>query len=93
MSSEGQEPLQALVQADAIRVTVELVRVGAGHGTAHESAEALRQCLLVLHAMSCLNTQSARVYVYTYIYIYICVYLYIYTYMCVYICASAEAPR
>ena len=41
-SSEGDEALHALVQADAIRVAVELVRVGAGHGTAHESAEAMR---------------------------------------------------
>jgi hypothetical protein len=52
LTTEGDLAIGALIEAGGIPVAVDLVGVGGGHGTAHESAEAIRQCLLALHAMA-----------------------------------------
>ena len=47
-AAEGGEAVDALVAAGAVPAVVELVAAGAGHGGAHEAAEAMRHCLQTL---------------------------------------------
>ena len=59
-SAEGDDEVQALVENGGIPVVIELVALGAGHGTAHESAEAMRHCLLAVDAMARSSTEAAQ---------------------------------
>jgi hypothetical protein len=59
-TTEGDRAIGALIEARAIPVVIDLVGEGGGHGTAHESAEAIRLCLLALHSMARFSEEAVR---------------------------------
>jgi hypothetical protein len=60
LTTEGDRAIGALIEAQAVSVVVDLVGEGGGHGTAHESAEAIRLCLLALHSMARFSEEAVR---------------------------------